>query len=525
MIRPNCLIQVKQWRANIQWLMNPALKPMVAPMFHSMGKTVGGSLLAAALLTTAACRRDDAGESKVAVIGAQPILIENVDAPLTGSNAVMRSTVAQGLVRFDSKGQIVPGLAERWNVSNDGLSYIFRLKTGTWPDGRKINTGDIARIIARQVRVANGNPLADTLGAVSDVVPMTDRVIEISLIAPRPNLLQLLAQPEMGIVRGDSGSGPFVPIKPSSTDETALLLEHHVPVIDDNDLIERVRLGGTQAPAGIAAFKNGQLDLLLGGTFVDLPLAQKADLPRASLRYDPAIGLFGLMPVRKGKMTDDRDIRRLLSRAVDRGAIISQFQVAGLTPRATILQSGLDGGPTVTQPDWLNDQPSDQQAQLAAEAKQLFGGIVHPEIRLFIPPGPGGDILFARLKTDWAALGLITVRAPNRATADYAMVDDVAPSTSPAWFLRHFQCAVAPICLSEVDRILADARTSVNAAERAVLLGAAATKMDDAQLFIPIAAPIRWSLASRSATGFIENPFARHTLVGLKDARAREDAQ
>ena len=38
---------------------------------------------------------------------------------------------------------------------------------------------------------------------------MTDRVIEIRLIAPRPNLLPLLAQPEFAILRAGQGTGPF----------------------------------------------------------------------------------------------------------------------------------------------------------------------------------------------------------------------------------------------------------------------------------------------------------------------------
>ena len=38
---------------------------------------------------------------------------------------------------------------------------------------------------------------------------MTDRVLEIRLRAPRPNLLQLLAQPEFALVRNGQGSGPF----------------------------------------------------------------------------------------------------------------------------------------------------------------------------------------------------------------------------------------------------------------------------------------------------------------------------
>ena len=134
--------------------------------------------------------------------------------------------MAQGLVRFDERGQVVPGLAERWNVSDDGLSYIFRLQTGEWPDGRKIRADEVARILSRQLRENSGNPLRDTLGAVSEVVAMTDRVIEIRLLAPRPNLLQLLAQPEFGLVRASVGTGPFgVP----SPDEAAA-----IPAEEDN---------------------------------------------------------------------------------------------------------------------------------------------------------------------------------------------------------------------------------------------------------------------------------------------------
>ena len=42
--------------------------------------------------------------------------------------------------------------------------------------------------------------------------------------------------------------------------------------------------------------------------------------------------------------------------------------------------------------------------------------------------------------------------------------------------------------------------------------------MREAVLFIPVAAPVRWSLVSRTVTGFAENRFARHSLVGLREA-------
>ena len=63
------------------------------------------------------------------------------------------------------------------------------------------------------------------------------------------------------------------------------------------------------------------------------------------------------------------------------------------------------------------------------------------------------------------------------------------------------------------------------AAQRAALLAEAARLMDDEQLFIPIAAPIRWALVSGRIHGFAGNRFARHTLTSLEERLNREGAQ
>ena len=81
--------------------------------------------------------------------------------------------------------------------------------------------------------------------------------------------------------------------------------------------------------------------------------------------------------------------------------------------------------------------------------------------------------------------------------------------------MRRFRCGVAAICVEDAEPLLADARSTLDAQHRAALLIEAAGMMDKAQLFIPIAAPIRWSLVSGRAPGFAENVVARHTLVGL----------
>jgi oligopeptide transport system substrate-binding protein len=481
-------------------------------------------------LAASGCNRDKDGITRVAAIGATPKLVETVNAPLTTGEALVRANMAQGLVRFDERGQVVPGLAERWNVSDDGLSYIFRLQTGEWPDGRKIRADEVARILSRQLRSASNNPLKDTLGAVKEVVAMTDRVIEIRLNAPRPNLLQLLAQPEFGLVRASVGTGPFhlptgeqLAAAKGEIDQGALFITHRIRIPDAEDPVERVQIEGGEAKALVAAFAKGDVDLVLGGTVGDLPIAMRAKVPRGALRFDPVAGLFGLIPTKRSEILQDREVRRLLSRAIDRSALVTGLNVDGLAPRATLLQAGLEGIGQPVQPDWLGQSIDERRPALMAEAARLFGKMERPMLRLAMPEGPGGDFLFARLRYDWSPLGVEIERAPSVASADLVWIDEVAPSSSPAWFLRRFRCEAVPICVEDAEQLLAAARTAPIAAQRAAILLEAARLMDEAQLFIPIAAPVRWSLVSGRAPGFAENPFARHTLVGLADTRISGD--
>ena len=42
----------------------------------------------------------------------------------------------EGLVTYDSTGTLVPGNAESWDISDDGLTYTFHLRDGLkWSDG------------------------------------------------------------------------------------------------------------------------------------------------------------------------------------------------------------------------------------------------------------------------------------------------------------------------------------------------------------------------------------------------------
>jgi oligopeptide transport system substrate-binding protein len=475
-----------------------------------------------ATLGLGGCTDDGDQAVDVTVIGDRaPRLADAALGPLAVPDQVLVQASAQGLVRFDARGQIEPGLAERWNVSDDGLSYVFRLQSGKWPNGRSINAKDVARLLKRQLASGNRNALRDTLGAVEDVVAMTDRVIEIRLASPRPNLLQLLAQPEFGIVRAGQGSGPFQP-DANQDAEGAMALTYVHRIIDGPDRRDHVHLRVAKAPAAVASFASGKTDLVLGGTVDTLPLARRAKLPRGALRFDPVVGLFGLVPGRKDGPAADPEVRRLLSQAIDRSALIEALGVPGLRGRTTILQAGLDGLGEPTPRAWEAFPAEERRAQALSSARRQFGSVGGGTITVALPDGEGATILFDRLVADWGPLGMTVERVAANRRADLVLVDAVAPSTSPAWFVRRFRCDMVALCLGAADELMESARQTTVGAQRAAFIAEAARLLDDRTMFIALAAPIRWSLVADRLPGYSENIVARHPLTALREKLSRE---
>lgn len=476
-------------------------------------------LFALATLGLAGCQQQPKGTVKVVVIGGQPQLRDPSLGPLPSPDGVLLENVAQGLVSFDPSGNIIGGLAERWNVSDDGLSYIFRLASMQWPDGKKITAEQVAKILKRQLASHSRNALKDSVGAVDDVVAMTDRVIEIQLVAPRPNLLSLLAQPEFAILRGSVGTGPFKAAATGGQGGELRLTREIVSSDEEETRHEEVLLAGASTADAIAGFVAARSDLVLGGTFADLPLTRRVKLSGEALRFDPVSGLFGFVPVHAGGPLDKPEVRQLLAQAVDRSNFVNGLGVPGLAPRATVLEPGLDGTGAVAPPFWLATPLTDRLPALRGMADKLLGK-TKPTISIFLPPGPGADFLLLEIKRDWGAIGINVERAAGEDAADFILIDEVAPSSSPAWFVRRFRCGAVTVCDATADQLMDGARTMPVPSQRYALILQAAARIEDQQLFIPVTAPVRWSLVSERVENFAGNRFGRHTLSGLEQPSA-----
>ena len=473
------------------------------------------------LCATAACdRRPDDGAVVASVIGRPGDLRLPPRYDDTLASAVLRDALGQGLVGFDETGQIEGGLAERWIVSDNGRSYIFRLGDAQWPDGKKVEAGDVATILRRRIAAGSGNPLLPYLSAIDSVVAMTPEVLEIGLNRSRPDLLKLLAHPDMAIVRRSppGGTGPFRVT--SRTTGTALLTP--VPVANGAEaddaagpLPQRdVRLFAEPAARAVARFAAKQSDLVLGGTFDDWPVVNLADVAPSNRQIDPATGLFGLAVVSREGFLATPENRGAIAQAIDRVAITALF-ADGWQPRENILPADLDSAAPPALPTWsatdLADRRAAARAQVAAWIADEEAG-ERPIVRIALPNGPGGTLLWGRLAADLIAIGVEPIRVGPEEAGDLRLVDRVAPYDGARWYLLTACGVCAPLVTDalEASRVAPtnDLRMQANA------IADAALAQDNA--FIMIAAPLRWSLVALRLRAWQANARAWHPLNRLR---------
>jgi peptide/nickel transport system substrate-binding protein len=455
--------------------------------------------------------KDDDGPVAVSVIGSMPAIEDPSRKPLFPPSAALLAATAQGLVRFDRAGQIEPGLAIRWDVSDDGLYYTFRLATTLGLDAEQA-----ARRLRAAIAPSSHNPLKPLFGAVDEIVAVTPEVIEIRLVSPQPNLLELLAQPEMALLDGGAGTGPFAI---SIRESKALTLRLAAPPDDEplpsDESPRDIRLRGGRAALAVARFKEGKADLVLGGTFADLAIARLIRPPAKALRFDPAPGLFGLAVAEPKGFLAQPENRRALALAIDRARIAAAFPESGWRASEALVAPGtveLGAGMPL---DWADLSPA-LRRQIATGSVRLWTqrNGAPPRLRVAMPPGPGARLLFTLLAIGWRDIGIETISVTSGADADLRLIDAVAPSDTAAWYLHAF-CADSATCSPEADKALQAADKAPTAAERAARLAEAEAALAEAVPFLPIAQPLRWSLVSPRLDGFQENPRSVHPLNHL----------
>ncbi len=76
-----------------------------------------------------------------------------------GLSAIVIELLYAGLVDYDESGKIVPDLAERWDVDQEGLTYRFVLRhDARFHDGEEVTAEDVKRSVERALHPTTPNP-------------------------------------------------------------------------------------------------------------------------------------------------------------------------------------------------------------------------------------------------------------------------------------------------------------------------------------------------------------------------------
>lgn len=302
----------------------------------------------------------------------------------------------EGLVTFAADGTIVPGMAERWDVSADGLIWTFHLREGLqWSNGDALVAGAFVASMQRALDPETAAPLASLFAAIrhapavmrgeqppSDlgIVAPDARTVVIELTQPTA-LLERLVLPIAAPIHLPSlqdhgaqhtrpgnqvGNGAYRLVE--WTPQASLLLERNPHFHASSQVaIERVRFHVTEdANTEQKRFVAGDLDF----TEVVPPgrLERLRERFGAQLRISPYLGSFYLgYNLRRAPFAAQPRLRRALSLAIDRDILTRYITGLGETPAYSLVPPVMLGKAATAQPD-----AAKSQAQRVAEAQRLF---------------------------------------------------------------------------------------------------------------------------------------------------------
>ncbi|MDO4777179.1 MAG: peptide ABC transporter substrate-binding protein [Cardiobacteriaceae bacterium] len=137
---------------------------------------------------------------------AEPSTLDPQMAQGTAEMHILRDMYV-GLIDEDAGARLIPGVAEKWDVSEDGKTYTFHLRDDKWSDGTPLTAEDFVYAWRRAVdpavgskysfflypvknakEIAEGNAAVDTLG----ISAPDAKTLKVELVNPTPYFLGML---------------------------------------------------------------------------------------------------------------------------------------------------------------------------------------------------------------------------------------------------------------------------------------------------------------------------------------------
>lgn len=175
--------------------------------FLKSALAIGAALLTLAPLANASVQLVGAQEQVLTLsVGSEPPSIDPALATDTTSGAIINN-VFEGLTTRDADGNPVAGMAESWEVSEDGLTYTFQLRDAVWNNGDPVTAGDFEYAWKRVLNPETGSQYASIIFVVEGaeaynageaevdavgVKAIDDKTLEVKLALPTPYFEELI---------------------------------------------------------------------------------------------------------------------------------------------------------------------------------------------------------------------------------------------------------------------------------------------------------------------------------------------
>lgn len=277
--------------------------------------------------------------------GSEP---ETLDPAFATSQAELNvlGDLMVGLTTLDARARPIPGIAERWEISKDGLTWTFHLRQAQWSDGKPVTAQDFVagwrrvldsktagRAAATLWPVKNARAISSGMKPPSElgVQASSAHALTVTLENPTPYLPELLAMPAAApLARKGTFNGPYM-LKSWSPNDRITLARNPRFYDAAKVRIETVNyLPTPDTQSALRRLRAGELDMQ-----TPLPSAQLAwmrqNMPGA-LRIMPSLALAYLAINLRDPVLADIRVRRAINLVYDREAVAQKVMKLGESP-------------------------------------------------------------------------------------------------------------------------------------------------------------------------------------------------
>lgn len=400
--------------------------------------TVSRVLFACVLL--GACRGGDANPSRRTLIDSRDRYDPKSLDPAHANDIPSGRLVADlfdGLTRVGTDGTLQPGLAERWDLSTNALTYTFHLRSHIrFHDGRALRARTIVASISRALDPqTKGIPLwplypiagarefaSGKASAIVGLKAIDDSTVTITLAQPLAVFPKLLAMPVAAVVpesvgtdfsEHPIGTGPWKFVQWKHDDYVRLA--RNPTYFDGPPKADSLEARIIPEPStAVAEFESGTVDLLYVPES-ETQQWQQTDERQALLKSPPPLRLiYAAFNTTRGPLTSV-EVRQAINYAVDRKKILDQLLAGRGRLAAGVIPPSLPGADTTRAP-----YPYDP-----AKAKQLLAAVGHAhdvKLELWCGQEPPFPQVAQAIQAYLTAVGITTtiVQRDNNSLRDAA---------------------------------------------------------------------------------------------------------